>query len=160
MIKFSNNIVAHEFPDGFFWINKKDSLIKNKFSMLETNDIEQKIINIAGRGIEESILFERLSEYPKTKIKNSLKRLLDDKILVNGGSNPIITGDSHHCYPTHVMIELTDFCNLNCLHCCKNGSAKESSFIDKEKIIKTINELVSNGILALELTGGRLHLSS
>lgn len=154
MLKFSNNIIAHEFPDGFFWINKKDSLLKRKYSMLKCNKIENKIINIAGRGIEESLVYNELKNFSNKKIKKEINKLCKNEILTREKSSPIITGDKDHFYPTHVMIELTDYCNLNCMHCYKNGASKTPVFIEKNKIINAINELVSHGTLILEFTGG------
>lgn len=64
-----------------------------------------------------------------------------------------LSGDMEHFYPRHLMIELTDICNLKCKHCYRNASAK-GRYISKKDFFNTIDIFVSKGLDAIELTGG------
>ncbi|MGB9679652.1 MAG: hypothetical protein ACPL3A_06565 [Thermoanaerobacteraceae bacterium] len=41
-----------------------------------------------------------------------------------------IKGTKDFFMPSHLVIELTDNCNLNCIHCYRIRDGKESTFID------------------------------
>lgn len=58
--------------------------------------------------------------------------------------------------PTYVHYEITDKCNLRCLHCFHFDvdNMPKSINLDKNKTISTIKLLIDNGIYSLTITGG------
>lgn len=55
--------------------------------------------------------------------------------------------------PIQGSIELTGRCNLNCLHCYAKGE-RDKEELQFQKIKKLLDQLVKNGCLFLQLTGG------
>lgn len=55
--------------------------------------------------------------------------------------------------PIQGSIELTGRCNLNCFHCYARGE-RDKAELQFQEIKKLINQLVKNGCLFLQLTGG------
>lgn len=49
----------------------------------------------------------------------------------------------HKNYPTHVVINLTDQCNLNCLYCYVDSSPTRSNYMKPEIAIKIASELIN-----------------
>ena len=64
-----------------------------------------------------------------------------------------ISGDIKHFYPKHMSVELTNVCNLRCKHCYRDADFR-GSFIQKDKLFKTIDLLHEKGLSLIELTGG------
>jgi len=57
-------------------------------------------------------------------------------------------------YPTVASIELTDICNMACLHCYGDYKARNFNAIPKEKLRYIFSSLKKIGVLTVELTGG------
>lgn len=68
-------------------------------------------------------------------------------------SSHLVTGDREYFYPIHLAIELTDRCNLRCLHCYRSSTC-EGIFIEKDKLFKIVEVLTKKGLRMVELTGG------
>lgn len=70
-------------------------------------------------------------------------------------SNEIfVTGSLDSSYPSHMSIELTDYCNLRCKHCYLSASPKNIAERSFEDVVKTLYKLKNNGVKSIELTGG------
>lgn len=50
-------------------------------------------------------------------------------------------------------IEVTDSCNLKCLH-CYNDSGNKSNFLSEEAFKRIIDSLPNNGTASITLSGG------
>jgi len=61
---------------------------------------------------------------------------------------------SDHCYPDNVAFELTDFCNLHCMHCYRNSSPSKSDFADADRLLAAVEQLSHYGLRSVHLTGG------
>lgn len=58
---------------------------------------------------------------------------------------------------TYLFVELTDQCNLSCLHCGSNCSAKNKTYIDTELLVKTLETVAEDfeaSTVMICLTGG------
>jgi len=66
-------------------------------------------------------------------------------------------GDENYQYPLGVSVELTDHCNLKCVHCYINeDSTVKYNYISSNKIINTLKMLSVKGLNNVELSGGEL----
>lgn len=57
----------------------------------------------------------------------------------------------------YLFVELTDACNMSCLHCGSNCGQGNGTFIDRERLIRSLRELVedvSPENVMICLTGG------
>lgn len=64
----------------------------------------------------------------------------------------------HYLHPLkYLFFELTDFCNLNCLHCGSSCSYEKATFLDKniiEKVLLDVEEHYGNDSILICITGG------
>ncbi|GAB6116880.1 subtilosin maturase AlbA [Thermoanaerobacter brockii subsp. lactiethylicus] len=65
-----------------------------------------------------------------------------------------IKGTKDFFMPSHLVIELTDNCNLNCIHCYRIRDGKEGTFINAEKLQILLKNLANETACGVELTGG------
>lgn len=65
-----------------------------------------------------------------------------------------IVGSKNFYSPSHFIIELTDKCNLSCLHCYRDSSNKLSNSLNMEKLTNILSQLYKGGIRSIEFTGG------
>lgn len=56
--------------------------------------------------------------------------------------------------PLHVHWELTNACNLKCLHCYQQNDSKRSGGLSEENILGIAKKLVKGGVFQITLTGG------
>jgi len=68
-------------------------------------------------------------------------------------SIPVVGSDTLW-FPERAMIELTDRCNLRCQYCCSGCSPQNSSSLPADKIEWLFSLMHSNGVIAVQLTGG------
>lgn len=59
-------------------------------------------------------------------------------------------------FPTHVQLEITDICNLRCMHCYHFDTKKkqQSKDLEDEKITEIVNKIIDAGVYSLVITGG------
>jgi radical SAM protein with 4Fe4S-binding SPASM domain len=65
-----------------------------------------------------------------------------------------ITGSSSRWSPYHFVVELTDKCNLRCLHCYRDSDPGPQELLPTPRLIELLEELRANGVLTVELSGG------
>lgn len=63
-------------------------------------------------------------------------------------------GSQNRYSPMHFSIELTDYCNLTCLHCYRQSSPHSSRFLDTAHLLSLMDDAARQGITTVELTGG------
>ncbi|WP_288071901.1 radical SAM protein [Pyrococcus sp.] len=77
--------------------------------------------------------------------------------------NPMSTHASVEEYPyivpTHVVFEITENCNLNCVHCYRIKD-KKPLYLKFNAFRKILNFLISRGLIGIEITGGEPTLHS
>ena len=60
---------------------------------------------------------------------------------------------ARHPYPLTVILGLTDRCNLRCGHCLVPRPEGEQA-LDRDEVLRLLDELAELGVLRLVLTGG------
>ncbi len=101
---------------------------------------------------EESYSIENKIEpfFSKMKEKYKLEILEGEKV-----SKKIDVKYNNNNYPRVATIELTNACNLKCIHCY--GSFGEDNVImPLDKVYKLLSELNDMGVVVIELTGGEI----
>ncbi|MDR2873560.1 MAG: radical SAM protein [Methanobrevibacter sp.] len=56
--------------------------------------------------------------------------------------------------PFRVLVELTYKCNLHCQHCYNNSGKHYDEYIDKNKLLKILDKLSEDGVVAIDFSGG------
>lgn len=57
-------------------------------------------------------------------------------------------------YPNQCYIEITDKCNLKCLHCFANGKMENNNFITLEQIKEIYKGIENLGVIYINISGG------
>lgn len=57
-------------------------------------------------------------------------------------------------YPLHIVMKITDMCNLKCLHCSQKNKYRESSILYMEKWKEIIDIVSENNVASISVTGG------
>ncbi|MBR9705524.1 radical SAM protein, partial [Candidatus Pacearchaeota archaeon] len=63
-------------------------------------------------------------------------------------------------YPVSVDFSPTNACNHNCIWCCYGGVFIDRETLDKELMLKIVDELASLGVKGINFTGGCLLYTS
>ncbi len=121
----------------------------------ETVELLRKINNAEYRTIEE---LEK--ETPRLVIKD----LLDKQIIVKTDVhhyNENVLSEIKYKYPlTSLVIELTNICNLNCVHCYgKFGMPRKKKFVSISDIMNLKSELDKLHTMEVRLSGGECFLN-
>lgn len=131
-------------------------------------DIEQHTYTLCNNVIGAEVTINRAGALAVNKIKKGVKKGSDafcEELkkagFIEEGSNETKENfykRKYSRYPlTSLAIEITDGCNLNCVHCYGRYSLTEKSrYISYAEIIKLIPELHSLGTIRVALTGGEV----
>uniref|UniRef100_A0A7C5V153 Radical SAM protein n=1 Tax=Caldicellulosiruptor owensensis TaxID=55205 RepID=A0A7C5V153_9FIRM len=65
-----------------------------------------------------------------------------------------IKGTSNYYLPSHVVIELTDACNLKCVHCYRVYSRDEYKYIDYDGVKDLLHAFSNETVCSVEFTDG------
>lgn len=101
------------------------------------------------------------------KIHNSSNKIydIDDDYIKYFKNNNIFIDDDIYYNPFvkiketnkfRLFIQLTDNCNLNCVHCFQGDKKKESKSMSFEHITNLIYEAINLGIYSIDFTGGEI----
>lgn len=99
-----------------------------------------------------------LTNQQKESVKVFLDEYLKDQII-SFSSNPVpvklkIVGKPDIVVPTHLSIELTNLCQLKCIHCFNSSGLARENEISIEEIIRVSNFFLEIGTSTFFLTGG------
>lgn len=61
-------------------------------------------------------------------------------------------------FPTKVFIDITNVCNLQCIHCHSDSTPKNDNEFSLEKIYEVIDQCYKMGVFVIKLSGGELLL--
>ncbi len=54
----------------------------------------------------------------------------------------------------HIIMEITNVCNLNCMHCYNDSGCRTENELTLEEVYKVIDEIKNLGVLRITLSGG------
>lgn len=98
-------------------------------------------VNVSDQQIQ--LLNDRITEF---KEKCETQGLFPDK-------GTVISGEKGKYYPKTLNIEMTNGCNLQCIHCYKNATEQSADYVDRE-IFDVLIDKYAGKIPVLHLTGG------
>lgn len=146
----------------------------NRFFLCISNTEEKYIINdssyeiiirLDGNRTYEEVVQE-LAELYKDNIDN-IKLLVNeflDELKSNYGLELVCSEKKSEerikivgevcCYPKAASLEITECCNLNCLHCYGSFGDKCTNVMSLENVKRILGDLDEIGVTNIELTGG------
>lgn len=118
--------------------------------------------HINGRNSYEDIRKIIMNDYNLSDAKQVDKTLnhffMNHESLIDFNDNPVnnqmsFTGEYGKIIPLNLSIELTNSCNLNCIHCMKCSDRTKKDFIDYDLLIKGLEYLKSH-VNSIQISGG------
>ncbi len=85
-----------------------------------------------------------------------IKRLKKEGALIREVVNPIIKGALSA--PIKIFIDVSNYCNLQCLHCLSGSSPQNKIFLPYERIRELIEECYDLGVFMIKLGSGEQFL--
>ncbi|MBI2266647.1 MAG: radical SAM protein [Armatimonadetes bacterium] len=77
------------------------------------------------------------------------------EVLLRPALKPIHTcGSVRFHSPYHMVIELTDGCNLNCKYCYRDAGGRKAHHLPTSALLRALDEMAQEGVRVVELTGG------
>ncbi len=163
-----------EFEDKYVILNNKIRLLKfPTYGVLKESNKEKEAIAFLNRDAVMVLelcngkrrirdIIQLLAKNPEEsyKLKNFLISATKKNHIVLY-SYPVeniqldIRGTMEFYMPLHITIELTDACNLHCVHCYRlKKNSKDRNFINSEKLLPLIKEFSRETTVVVEFTGG------
>lgn len=94
-------------------------------------------------------------EEVESKTRDFITMAIEQGYIQEVGSDiSKITGGFESYTPMHVVLELTDGCNLACPHCYRDAKTKDYILGDEDKILRLLEQLRYCGVRIIEITGG------
>lgn len=86
-------------------------------------------------------------------------REMEDIQIIQLNENPVdhsftICGNGELYFPKHVSFTVTEICNIDCSYCYMGGSNNTKGFSSFETIVEILENLKTNHVQTIELTGG------
>jgi len=115
-----------------------------------------------GRNCMEDISVEGVYEEAKLLLKNlglekinneTSKTLIDNHKLIYHPERVKEWKEREDCYPLYVEVGLTNVCNHKCLFCALDFLENGTEFIDKEIMLRTLNEMSKKGVKSIMFAG-------
>lgn len=139
---------------------KDTYLVKGKVHSCIYDLHNGRLIHISKDYVEllDKIICKEMGDITLRESDNiKIKYLIDNQIIVESSSemhNGNILQLQQQPYIKFAWIEVTDKCNLKCVHCYDDASIFNSSIMAFEEFKKVINELVGYKINKIQIIGG------
>lgn len=140
----------------------KDNI--SKMSGFANKDMKEILLRCDGIATVSNII-ESLSELydcPKTILKERIEKSLkyfDELGIIHFSDKPLPTPiifleNNMEWSLDVVYLEITNLCNLSCIHCYANTNQKLKKELNTEEILRLIDRLSELGVLEIIVTGG------
>ncbi|MGB9935472.1 PqqD family peptide modification chaperone [Thermodesulfovibrio yellowstonii] len=156
----------HLFPNGgIIFLRAQPNSRLEKEITYHLNITASKIVEKCdGKTTLRELICEIATKFygdPETLIKDIVDFLIwgyETEILdVYSEPHPVevvICGSTDFFLPMHLMVELTDSCNLYCRHCYRNSSSNKNNFLELNTLLRILHDFSHHGLKTIELTGG------
>ncbi|MDP7978549.1 radical SAM protein [Bacillus sp. WLY-B-L8] len=154
-----NDVTIHYFGEKGIAVNHKDGnhyfLNKNELILLEKCNGNNSIDDIVQETAKEIQLFDIL------RVHNAISKFINFQMQRNLiGLNEIsyyipihFTGKKGYEIPMEILLEITNRCNLKCIHCYKEAGYDKKDDIDIKKLLTKL-EYFKGHIHSLQISGG------
>ncbi|WP_086314118.1 hypothetical protein A5821_001694 [Enterococcus sp. 7F3_DIV0205] len=136
----------------------------NTKCIVELNKSGFEILSLCnGKNTLDMIINQLYKRYPAEDtaifIKEFLQTFENSKVVEKkaerySGQNQVIYGTNEYYCPVSIMLELTNYCPLDCLHCYLGK--KKNQHMGKNDLIKILESITSLGVQYIQLTGGEV----
>ena len=135
------------------------------FELLQLSATASRVLSLCTgeltiREIVQTVLKEFSGE-PESIIDgavNFIKECLE-KDIITLSHKPVygkgsFSGSFDYYMPTHITVEITEDCNLECRHCYRESMPGASDRLSTERLLDIIDGFASDGVDTIEITGG------
>lgn len=154
---FNKPIRIHYFGNDSLLIDGKSQLFFNHAEtiLLEKIDGKKTLLQISKTVADEintdqhTVIFELLVKFIERE------EFIDLIELINQPKDNLVmfTGEKGALYPLNILLEITDKCNLKCVHCYKEAGYSKSNDLDFSKLSRKLEEL-SKHVNEIQVSGG------
>lgn len=143
-------------------VQTKKGIKNDEFFILNKDLNERIVINEKGayllRKLYKAINEKRDISKLINRNKEFFQVLIDSKVLVCGknetNKNVFISKKTPRLPLSSINLEITDGCNLKCIHCYDDFGSKKITFIDKNEIFNLLDEMNELNTFSVAITGG------
>lgn len=138
-------------------------ILITKYGNYILNDIETYMITMFDGKKSLNEIVDRISIELETNCKDRIKEILIEfinskatVIKISEKENPVdisITGKKGIKMPMSIILNLTNKCNLKCIHCFKSCDGFNNKELPLERVMSMLNSLKGN-LMEIQLTGG------
>ncbi|MBU7019447.1 MAG: radical SAM protein [Theionarchaea archaeon] len=156
----SGSLVIKKQKGGSYLVKDLKQRIQGKGN----EDLKELLVMCDGTRTEDDVVRElcRLYSEPEKEVgKKASKSIAFLRDLHFLGSSheplhtPVIVRDSDMEWPVDVAyLEVTNACNLKCVHCYKEAGVPRGEELGTEDWVSLIDELASLGVVSIAVTGG------
>jgi radical SAM protein with 4Fe4S-binding SPASM domain len=171
-IYWSDSLELRRYPNNTILVKKSNNIkgIPNRENIqtLTLNDTAAEIIQL----IDGTKTYDEIISFLSLKYNESFSSI-DEKVksFLHNMSNtynlkvntqehpkekPVYLVDESTIYPTVASIELTNKCNLRCLHCYGDFGNVKHRVMSLEEATSLLSDLKNMGVKIVELTGGEM----
>ncbi|MCU4847431.1 radical SAM protein [Bacillus cereus] len=153
------DVIIHYFGEKGIAVNQKDNnyyfLNKNELILLERFDGTNSINDIVQEIAEEIQLLDiqRVHSTISNFIKFQKERNLIGLHEIPYYMSTHFTGKKGYEIPMEILLEITNRCNLKCIHCYKEAGYDKQDDINMENLLKKL-EFFKGHIHSLQISGG------
>lgn len=171
-IYWSDSLELRRYPNNTIILVKKDNIegVPNQENIqtLSLNDTAAEIIQL----IDGTKTYNEIISFLSSKYNESFSSIDEKvKLFLHNMSNtynlkvktqdhpkktPVYLVDESTLYPTVASIELTNKCNLRCLHCYGDFGNVKHRVMSLDEATSLLSDLKNIGVKIVELTGGEM----
>jgi radical SAM protein with 4Fe4S-binding SPASM domain len=138
--------------------------LKKRIQGKANEDLKELLVLCDGTRTVGDVVRElcRVYSEPEKEVRKKASKSIDflcDLHFLEGSDQPLhtppIVKNSDMEWPIDIAyLEVTNTCNLNCVHCYKEAGMSHGGELDKKGWISVIDSLASLGVVSIAVTGG------
>ena len=164
--KLADQVKVHRTPDGGLLFLEENERDPSKRKLIRINETAVDVLGLCdgtrqlsdisrwfvetGQEADESHVTRLIAPFLQEVVQRNFVEILPQPSHTKNR----VTGSAKYYVPLHVMIELTETCNLRCVYCYREAVPMRTKRLPTARLLEIMEELAAEGVHGVELTGG------